>query len=217
MKLEDIKTQEELDAFIAESQKSAAEAAVGDVEGLKSKNQELLGKLKEQSKKAQDAEDATKKQQQEAAKLAGQMDEFEASVRGEYEPKIQAYESEIEGLKGRLLNGEKDRLVESLASKFVSEQVGRMAVSSLIEVSQSEDGGVVTSFKDLDGQVITTDRAKFEEYLTGQEDFKPVLRGVDSSGGGASGGASGAGKASGANDVKGRLQQRLAEKGLISR
>jgi hypothetical protein len=69
-----------------------------------------------------------------------------------------------------------------------------MILKQMVDVSITDDG-TATTFKGMDGGVITTDKAVFADWLKGQDAFKSLIKGVDSSGGGAAGGSGSGGAA----------------------
>lgn len=209
MKFEDLKTQEDLDNAI---KSAVGEALEKETAGLKSKVEELLNEKKTEAQKRKEAEEAAKNKDLEAAKAAGKIEEVEKALSDKYGKEIEKLTAELGERNAEILTGKRDTVIESLAGKFTSPETARLMLANMVETVRS-DNGIVTNFKGLDGTVVTTESDKFSEYLSSQDSFKPLLKGVDSSGGGAAGSTS---KSGGAGDsVKERLQSRLAEKGLI--
>jgi antitoxin component HigA of HigAB toxin-antitoxin module len=209
MNFEDLKSQDDLDNAI----KSAiGEALEKETAGLKSKVEELLNEKKTEAQKRKEAEEAAKNKDLEAAKAAGKIEEVEKALSDKYGKEIEKLTAELGERNAEILTGKRDTVIESLAGKFTSPETARLMLANMVETVRG-DNGIVTNFKGLDGTVVTTESDKFSEYLSSQDSFKPLLKGVDSSGGGAAGSKD---KSGGAGDsVKERLQSRLAEKGLI--
>jgi SMC interacting uncharacterized protein involved in chromosome segregation len=191
MKLEDLKSQEDLDAAIQTAISSALET---ETAGLKAKVEELLSEKKTEAEKRKEAEEAAKGKELEAAKAAGKIEEVERALTEQWGGKVSKLEAQLADRDGEILNGQKASVLESLAGKFVSPDAAKLMLSNMVETVRSENG-IVNNFKGLDGSVLTTDVDTFIEHLTSNDSFKPLLKGVDSSGGGASGGSKGAGGA----------------------
>lgn len=216
MNLADIKSQEDLDNFLKSSVDKAVIDAVGEVDGLKKNVKDLLDEKKEAKKQASAAEESRKAAEMAALKASGKTEEIEQALRTEYEGTITGLNEKITGLDSEILGSNKSAILESLGSKFISPEAAKLMLSGMLETARTETG-IVTNFKGLDGSVVTTDSAKFVEYLSGQDAFKPLLKGVDSSGGGAGGGSGEGAGGAGKNDRDGtqsRLSARLKEKGI---
>ena len=75
--------------FTAEEVQAAIAAAVeAEVAGLKAKTDELLAEKKAGDKRRQEAEEARKMAEQKVMKEEGRFDEFEKTIRGQYDPVI---------------------------------------------------------------------------------------------------------------------------------
>ena len=184
--------------------------------GLEAKVDELLTEKKTEAARRKEAEEAAKVKELEAAKSAGKIEEVEAALSQQWGEKYAKLEQQLQERDNEILTSNKNAVLESLASSFTSPEAAKLMLNSMVETVRG-DSGIVTNFKGLDGQVVTTDAKTFSEYLSNQDSLKPLIKGVDSSGGGASGGKGSTGGAGGSEDsVKGRLQARLAEKGLIN-
>lgn len=187
-----------IEGLTEEQQKAILAAHEAETSGLKSNNAALL----EEKRKAKElADEASRKAKEEADKLAiataksaGDLKALEDTLAKQFSERETALKAENEKLKGLLVGGARDSIVGELANSFVSAEAGKMLLKQMVEVSPS-DNGMVTTFKDSAGQVITTDKKVFADWLKGQDAFKPLIKGVDSSGGGASGGSGGGGAA----------------------
>jgi len=211
MNFEDLKSQEDLDSFVKTAVSDAIETKTS---GLKAKVEELLNEKKTEAGKRKEAEEAAKSKDLEAAKAAGKIEEVEKALSLQFGGEIEKLKGELDDRNNEILSGKKETLLESLSSKFVSPDTAKLMLANMVETVRSDDG-IVNNFKGLDGSVVTTDVTKFAEYLSSQDSFKPLLKGVDSSGGGASGGKGNSSGASGSGEtVKERLQARLKESGL---
>lgn len=218
MKLSDFETDEQLANAVSELVKSAVDT---EVKGLKDKNSELLGKMKAADEKRQQAEDERKQKELDALKSAGEVEKLEEKLRDEYAGQIKdlqdtvaARDESLSSLDGEILGGKRETALTGLASKFINPKVGQRMLDSMVETVRTENG-IVTNFKDENGEILTNDPEKFYEHLAENEDFQPLLKGVQSSGGNALGGNNANGEASGnKSQTQVNLEKRLAAQGI---
>lgn len=160
-----------------------------EVAGLKANNEALLTEKKEAARKAKEAEEARQQAHQEALKSAGKMDEFEKTIRSQYEPVLKEKEEKYSALANRVLGSERKAVLGSFAGDFITPE----AVDILAPFVRTEFDGddVVTKFVGSDGSVITTDPEQFRKYLREHKAFSHLIKANAASGGGASGGKGG--------------------------
>lgn len=170
--------------------KTYTEAEVAElVAGLKANNEALLTEKKEAARKAKEAEEQERLARQEALKSAGKMDEFEKTIRSQYEPVLKEKEEKYSALASRVLGSERKAVLGSFAGDFITPE----AVDILAPFVRTEFEGddVVTKFVGSDGSVITTDPEQFRKYLREHKAFSHLIKANAASGGGASGGKGG--------------------------
>lgn len=172
--------------FTAEEVKAMIEQ---EVAGLKANNEALLSEKKEAARRAKEAEEERQRAHQEALKSAGKMDEFEKTIRGQYEPVLAEKDAKYSALASRVLGSERKAVLGSFAGDFITPE----AVDILAPFVRTEFEGddVVTKFVGSDGNVITTDPEQFRKYLREHKAFSHLIKANAASGGGASGGKSG--------------------------
>lgn len=172
--------------FTAEEVKAMIEQ---EVAGLKANNEALLSEKKESARRAKEAEEERQRAHQEALKSAGKMDEFEKTIRGQYEPVLAEKDAKYSALASRVLGSERKAALGSFAGDFITPE----AVDILAPFVRTEFEGddVVTKFVGSDGSVITTDPEQFRKYLREHKAFSHLIKANAASGGGASGGKSG--------------------------
>ena len=103
-------------SFTAEQvQQMIAEAVEKEVAGLKANNEALLSEKKEAARKAKEAEEARQAEHREALKNAGKMDEFEKTIRSQYEPVLEAEKQRYSALASRVLGSERKAVLGSFA------------------------------------------------------------------------------------------------------
>lgn len=185
-------TQEEVDALVS---------------GLKSNTEKLLAEKKEAARKAKDAEDARLLAEQEKAKQSGELEQFEQSLRKQYEPVIAEKDAKLTALANRILGSERKAVMGDVLAK--GKFIDAAAADLLGQFVKTEFDGdaVVTKFVGADGQVITTDPDKFIDYCKKHPVISHLMQADAASGGGAGGNKNPAGGAGG--DA---IQQRLNAK-----
>lgn len=176
--------------FTAEEVQAAIAAAVqAEVAGLKAKTDELLAEKKAGDKRRQEAEEARKLAEQKAMKEEGRFDEFEKTIRGQYDPLIAEKDAQLSAMQNRILSSEKNGVIGSLVGDFIDPSAAD--VLALLVRTEFEGNEVVTKFAGADGKVITTDPAQFRKYLREHKAFSHLLKADAASGGGAAGGKGG--------------------------
>lgn len=175
-----------LKTFTADEVKAMVEQ---EVAGLKANNEALLSEKKEAARRAKEAEEERQRAHQEALKSAGKMDEFEKTIRGQYEPVLAEKDAKYTALASRVLGSERKAVLGSFAGDFITPE----AVDILAPFVRTEFEGddVVTKFVGSDGSVITTDPEQFRKYLREHKAFSHLIKANAASGGGASGGKGG--------------------------
>ena len=177
-------------SFSAEQvQQMIAEAVEKEVAGLKANNEALLSEKKEAARKAKEAEEARQREHQEALKNAGKMDEFEKTIRSQYEPVLQEKDARYSALASRVLGSERKAVLGSFAGD-VTDPRAIDVIGAYIR-TEFEGDEVVTKFLGTDGNVVTTDPEQFKKYLCEHPIFSHHMRAKGPSGGGAAGGKSG--------------------------
>lgn len=171
-------TREQVEQMIAEQ-----------VAGLKANNEALLSEKKEAARKAREAEEARQREHQEALKNAGKMDEFEKTIRSQYEPVLQEKEQRYANLASRVLGSERKAVLGSFAGDFITPEAVDILAPFVKTEFEGED--VVTKFVGPDGNVITTDPNQFRKYLREHKAFSHLIKANAASGGGAAGGKGG--------------------------
>ena len=88
--------------------------------GMKSKLDELLKEKKSASQAAKDAEAARLAAEQEAARKSGELDKFEASLRGEFEKEKGALTGKLTALESRVLGESKKAVLGGFIGDFIA-------------------------------------------------------------------------------------------------
>lgn len=180
-----------------------------EVAGLKANAAALLAEKKEMQKKAKDAEDARLLAEQEKAKQSGELEQFEQSLRKQYDPVIAEKDAKLTALSDRILGSERKAVMGDVLAK--GKFIDAAAAELLTQFVKTEFDGdsVVTKFVGVDGGVITTDVDKFIDYCKKHPVISHLMQADAASGGGANGNKNPAGGAGGdAIDQKLRAKYR---------
>lgn len=159
------------------------------IAGLKAKNEELLTEKKAGDKKRQEAEEEKARLAQEALKQAGRFDEFEKTIRDQYDPVIAEKDKVIAARNDRILSSERKASVLQFADRLIDPSA--IDIIGMMVKTEFEGDEVVTKFAGADGKVITTDPAQFLKYLGEHKAFSHLLKADAPTGGGAVGGKGG--------------------------
>lgn len=173
-------TQEEVDALVS---------------GLKSNTEKLLAEKKDAARKAKEAEDARILAEQERAKKSGELEQFEQSLRKQYDPVIAEKEARIAAMSDRILGSERKAVMGDVLAKgkFIAPEAADLLAPFV--KTEFDGDAVVTKFVGADGQVITTDLDKFIDYCKKHKVISHLMQSDAASGGGASGNKSSGGAA----------------------
>tara|TARA_A100000171_G_C2140369_1_gene154934 strand:- start:6321 stop:6971 length:651 start_codon:yes stop_codon:yes gene_type:complete len=163
----------------AQVQEMIAKTVQEEVNGLKGKNQELLGKLK--------AKDEALKEDQ--LKKEGTFEDMKAHWEDKYNSLKSEYEDKYSSLKGAVKERDKADIIGRLAGEFVDSEAGSFMLKAMIDV---EDGN--QTFRDFSGNVVADNLDDFKKWMSTNPHMAHFVRGTKATGGAASGGA---GKASG--------------------
>lgn len=197
-----------------EPQKTYTQAEVDElVNGLKNQNTALLDEKKKAAQRAMEAEAERVRAQQEAAKQSGQMEEFEKSIRGQYDPVIAEKDGKITKLAERILGSERKAVMGAVIAKgkFIDADAADL-IAPFIKVEFDGDD-LVTKFVGADGAVITTDVDKFIDYCKKHKVISHLMQADTANGGGAAGNKNPTGGASGVDPIQAKLIAKYGKKG----
>ena len=154
-----------------------------DNTSMQGKMAELLTEKKAEQSKRKEADDLRKAADLDSQRKAGDLEAFEKTITEQFGVKETKYSDEISRLNGMILGGRKNEIIADLSNDFISPAAAKLMLGSLISAEHGDNNTISTSFKGLDGQLVTTDPKAFKEYLQNNEVFASLLKGVDSSGG----------------------------------
>lgn len=195
------------------SAKTYTEAEVNElVAGLKKNNEALLAEKKEAARIAKEAKDAQILADQERAKRDGDLSTLEKSLTEQFGKQISEKDARLAMMSERILGAERKSVINSLSGMLVDESAAD--ILGMMVKTEFDGDDVVTKFVDGNGSVITTDPAKFKEWLKGHKAFSHLIKSDAATGGGA-GGSKGnpAGGAGGKDAIDQRLTAKYGKRG----
>lgn len=195
------------------SAKTYTEAEVNElVAGLKKNNEALLAEKKEAARIAKEAKDAQILADQERAKKDGDLSTLEKSLTEQFGKQISEKDARLTMMSERILGAERKSVINSLSGMLVDESAAD--ILGMMVKTEFDGDDVVTKFVDGNGNVITTDPAKFKEWLKGHKAFSHLIKSDAATGGGA-GGSKGnpAGGAGGQDAIQQKLNAKYGKRG----
>ena len=190
-----------------------------ETEGLRNKNEQLLGEKKnvqatvEENKKiAEDARQAAVKAEEEKLKASNDME----GLKAHYESQLAEQTAEANDLakkaKDALLSRDKGSVLNQVKSLIHDDfkDLASDKLSNMLKVGYNEQQQPVTTFEH-EGKVVANNIDEFKSWAIEQPQFAKILKGVDSSGAGTTR-SQGNGVANGGQDAE--YKQRLRAAGL---
>ncbi len=202
-------TQDQVNEMIAQANTAKDE----EYKGILAKNDELLGEKKAAKARATEAEQQRQLLAEQQARTNGNMEELEKTLNAKHQKELDTVNAQLNELNNTILGGKKSEVIARLASEFVSPAAAELMLANMVDSSYGEDKQVVTQFKGVDGTVVTTDSQEFLKQLRSNEAFTPLLKAVDSSGGGSTGSKATGSASSDTTEL--RLKARLKKSGII--
>lgn len=203
---------EEKASALSELFDSAISTVNDELTKIRQVNENLLQDKVKWKKQNDEALTEAEKIKNEALRQAGDWETLEANLKATHQSELDKLKEQIAGRDKLILGKQNESVINDLASLFKEQSVGKMMLKNMVTTNYSESGEPITSLNGLDGQSLTTDSAAFADTLKNIEGFASVLKGVDSSGGGAGGSNGGNGVVP--NDKDADFKQRLKNAGL---
>ncbi len=190
-----------------------------ETEGLRNKNEQLLGEKKnvqqsisEQAQALEDARKAAVTAEEERLKLAGDVEGLKSHYESQLAESTAAANEQAKKAQDALLSRDKGSALNKTLSLIHDDykDLASAQLSNMLKVSYNDQGEVSTSYEH-DGKVIANNVDEFKSWAAEQPAFKRILNGVDSSGADTS---QSRGSASDGNTVQSKLAARLKGHGL---
>lgn len=179
-----------VEGLTEEQQASITAMYNADTEGLRNKNDELLGEKKTAAaqavKNAQIAEDArlAAVKAEEARLIAsGETDKLKTHYETQLAEATAAANEQAETAKNALLSRDKGAVLSQALGLIHDDYKGlaEAQLSNMLKVSYNDQQQPITTFEH-DGKVVANNIEEFKGWANEQSSFKKILNGVDSSG-----------------------------------
>ena len=177
-------TAEQLEAIKAAHDKS--------VEGLKTKNEQLLGEKKtvqataaEQAQIAEDARQAAVRAEEERLKASKDVEGLKSHYETQLAEKTAEANEAAEAAKNALLQRDKGSTLNQVKS-LIHEDFRDLAeanLSNMLNISYNDQQQPIATFTH-NGEVVANNIDEFKGWASEQDSFKKILKGVNSSGAG---------------------------------
>ena len=152
---------------------------MGEVESMRNHMKALLDEKKRADAAAKLAQEEAEQRELENSKKAQNIEEFEQRNNALWQGKMETKDERISLLELQLETQAKKAAESGLLSKFSDESMGELALEKMVHVTLDDDLKSVTEYRDMNGNVITTDKEVFIEYLN--TNHPSWMRGAESS------------------------------------
>ena len=154
---------------------------MGEVESMRNHMKTLLDEKKRADAAAKLAQEEAEKKEFEANKHKLSQAELEEQVNKRWEGKMEAKDERVALLELQLETQAKKAAESGLLSKFHDDymELGGVALEKMVHVTLDDDLKPVTEYRNIKGDVITTDKEAFIEYLNTNHAL--WMRGAESS------------------------------------
>jgi len=190
-----------------EEVKTYTQAEVDElVSGLKSNNEKLLSEKKATQAREAEAAEAARLAQEEAARKSGDVEAIEKTLSDRHKSELEKLTTELNKRDSIILGERNAAAINEMASIFTdsSREIGKSLLQGMVTTEYNEDGKPFTKYTDNSGNV-TTDLATFKQVISANDGLKPLLKGVQMTGGGATG--SGSNNAEAANSLELKIEK----------
>ncbi len=178
---------------LTEEQQAAIAAIVEkETEGLRNKNEQLLGEKKtiqgtiaEQAQIAEDARQAAVKAEEARLKAANDMDGLKSHYEAQLAEQTAAANEQAKAAQEALLSRDKGSVLNQVKSLIHDDfrDLASDKLSNMLKVGYNDQQQPVTTFEH-DGKVVANNIDEFKSWASEQPQFAKILKGVDSSGAG---------------------------------
>lgn len=164
---------EALNAALSAAVKEQVDSSVNEATtGLKSKNDELLGKLKTQQTAAQEATAAAEL----AARNSMTNDELQQSWQSKYDALGAEHKTSLDSVLGQMKQIKVDEVASKLASELSDYPDAIMPhIKARLAMEQSEDGSFKTTIL-TDGKVSALNLDEFKKEISESAALKPLIK-----------------------------------------
>lgn len=154
-----------------------------EVSGLKNKNSELLGKLKDYQVRGEEIKTEAEKAREAALKKEGDFERLKELYEQQKQDLVSGYESKLQELSGAVKERDRQEIINKLVGEFVDTEAGSFVLKNLVDV---EDGN--QKFKDFSGNIVADNVDDFKKWMKTNPHMAHLVRGTGATGGNATGG-----------------------------
>ena len=175
--------QKAIDDMLAKQKQQLESDFEDKISGLKGTNAAMKQEKLELAEKAEAKALELEQKAIDAAKEAGKFQEALELERAQYERKQQDLAKTLEDRNNLILSSEKKAAVSGIVSNFAkNDKLSQLTASQLVDYSFNDEGNVVASFKDLDGNVVADSHDKWLDWAKTDPDMQNHLAGSKASG-----------------------------------
>ena len=175
--------QKAIDDILAKQKQQLESDFEDKISGLKGTNAAMKQEKLELAEKAEAKALELEQKAIDAAKEAGKFQEALELERAQYERKQQDLAKTLEDRNNLILSSEKKAAVSGIVSNFAkNDKLSQLTASQLVDYSFNDEGNVVASFKDLDGNVVADSHDKWLDWAKSDPDMQNHLAGSKASG-----------------------------------
>ena len=175
--------QKAIDDMLAKQKQQLESDFEDKISGLKGTNAAMKQEKLELAEKAEAKALELEQKAIDAAKEAGKFQEALELERAQYERKQQDLAKTLEDRNNLILSSEKKAAVSGIVSNFAkNDKLSQLTASQLVDYSFNDEGHVVASFKDLDGNVVADSHDKWLDWAKSDPDMQNHLAGSKASG-----------------------------------
>ena len=175
--------QKAIDDMLAKQKQQLESDFEDKISGLKGTNAAMKQEKLELAEKAEAKALELEQKAIDAAKEAGKFQEALELERAQYERKQQDLAKTLEDRNNLILSSEKKAAVSGIVSNFAkNDKLSQLTASQLVDYSFNDEGNVVASFKDLDGNVVADSHDKWLDWAKSDPDMQNHLAGSKASG-----------------------------------
>lgn len=175
--------QKAIDELLAKQKQQLESDFEDKISGLKGTNAAMK---QEKLELAEKAEAKALELEQKAINAAKESGEFQKALeleRAQYERKQQDLTKVLDDRNNLILSSEKKAAVSGIVSNFAkNDKLSQLTASQLVDYSFNDEGSVVASFKDLDGNVVADSHDKWLDWAKTDPDMQNHLVGTKASG-----------------------------------
>lgn len=176
-------TEEQLKELLDKQKQELTAQFEAETAGLKANKDALLAEKKKLEEETQ-AKLLEKEQAAiEAAKKAGDVQKALELEQAKYERERKELSEQLNARNEMILSSKKEASVKSIVSNFAkNDKLSQLTAAQLVDYGFSDDGDIVASYKNLDGEVVANNHGDWLKWAKSDPDMQNHLAGSKGSG-----------------------------------